>query len=221
MRVLSLFILFYAFVAPFSGVQASERLPVESAQHRVEQWDDFCSRNPTECKNTFSPKKTPWVFTPRRAQELKRINKWVNAHVKYVSDQEHWGVPDHWDIPLDGKGDCEDYALLKRKMLIKLGWPSQVFALAMTAAMDLPRGDDHMILLVKTKKGEYVLDNRSSDILKTSQIPYNKSRQLGSNPIYVFMQRQMYEDEGDPNMWVFFQIPDDLEEPALVAKVGK
>ena len=30
---------------------------------------------------------------------------------------------DHWDYPIDGKGDCKIYALFKRKLLIDQGFP--------------------------------------------------------------------------------------------------
>jgi hypothetical protein len=33
-----------------------------------------------------------------------------------------WGVVERWSYPDDGYGDCEDYALLKRRMLIEAGW---------------------------------------------------------------------------------------------------
>ncbi len=32
---------------------------------------------------------------------------------------DHWGVIEKWSYPEDGYGDCEDYALLKRRMLMR------------------------------------------------------------------------------------------------------
>ena len=47
----------------------------------------------------------------------ERINRDVNASVKYKTDLGQYNVPEFWTVA--GKyGDCEDYALLKRKMLI-------------------------------------------------------------------------------------------------------
>jgi predicted transglutaminase-like cysteine proteinase len=37
-----------------------------------------------------------------------------------VSDMEHWGVIDQWDYPSDGKGDCEDFALFKRRKAFRV-----------------------------------------------------------------------------------------------------
>ena len=65
---------------------------------------------------------------------------------------------DHWDYPVDGKGDCKIYALFKRKLLIERGFPRQ--ALLMTIVRDL-NGDGHAVLTVKTDRGDFVLDNLS------------------------------------------------------------
>jgi predicted transglutaminase-like cysteine proteinase len=102
-----------------------------------------------------------------------------------VSNLEHWGtLLDHWDYPVDGKGDCKIYALYKRKLLLDAGFPRQ--ALLMTIVYDL-QGDGHTILTVKTDRGEFVLDNLSNDIR-----PWNA-------PGYRFVKRQSQED---PNEWV-------------------
>jgi predicted transglutaminase-like cysteine proteinase len=83
-------------------------------------------------------------------------------------------------LPATGRGDCEDYALMKRKLLIERGWPSS--ALLLTAALT-PQGDPHLVLTAVTDKGDYVLDSRT-DILRTmSQTGYTYlSRQSPANP---------------------------------------
>jgi hypothetical protein len=63
-----------------------------------------------------------------------RVNKRVNETVKPLSDLEHWGVTERWSYPDDGYGDCEDYGLLKRRMLIQSGWPRE--ALLVTVVHD-------------------------------------------------------------------------------------
>ena len=51
----------------------------------------------------------------------QRINSQVNASVTYKTDLAQFEVPEFWQEA--GKfGDCEDYALLKRKMLIDAGF---------------------------------------------------------------------------------------------------
>src|SRR5947209_17120272 len=80
-------------------------------------WVDFCQRYRGECEG---PELTPVDvnLTPKAMKEIERVNQWVNANITPMSDMEHWGVIDQWDYPTDGKGDCEDYALMKRKLLI-------------------------------------------------------------------------------------------------------
>ena len=74
-----------------------------------------------------------------------------------MTDLEHWGVVESWYYPDDGYGDCEDYVLLKRRMLMQAGWPRE--ALLITVVRD-KNGDGHAVLTVKTDKGEYILDNQ-------------------------------------------------------------
>src|SRR3712207_8511953 len=50
-------------------------------------------------------------------QTIVSINRKVNVEIEAVTDQDHWGVPDRWDLAEDGAGDCEDFQLLKRKLL--------------------------------------------------------------------------------------------------------
>ena len=146
-------------------------------------WVDFCARYSGECPNNDLPP----IDIDLTAQSLRligRINHFVNTSIEPVSDMDHWGVIDQWDIPADGKGDCEDYVLLKRKMLIEEGFPRQ--ALLVTVVKDA-RNDGHAILTVKTNRGEFVLDNLSSEIK-----PWTASG-------YRFVKRQ---SQGNPNVWV-------------------
>ena len=101
-----------------------------------------------------------------------------------MTDMEHWGVVERWNYPDDGYGDCEDYVLLKRKMLMQAGWPRE--ALLVTVVRD-KNGDGHAVLTVKTDKGEYVLDNQIDEI------------RLWSDTGYRFVKRQ---SQADPNVWV-------------------
>src|SRR5204862_2267490 len=116
--------------------------------------------------------------------DLVHVNNWVNEHIQPLTDLEHWGVVERWSYPDDGYGDCEDYVLLKRRMLMQAGWPRQ--ALLITVVRDL-KGEGHAILTVKTDKGEFILDNEQDRIL------------LWSETDYRFVKRQ---SQTDPNVWV-------------------
>ena len=146
-------------------------------------WVEFCSENRRECE-TRPMEARDVVLTPTAWRDLVRINRWVNGKIKPLTDMEHWGVVERWSYPEDGYGDCEDYVLLKRKMLIQAGWPRQ--ALLITVVRD-NRGDGHAVLTVKTDKGEFILDNQNEEIL------------LWSETSYRFVKRQ---SQNDPNRWV-------------------
>ena len=89
---------------------------------------------------------------PERSQRLRQ------HAIEPISNLDHWGTTlDHWDYPVDGKGDCKIYALFKRKLLIERGFPRQ--ALLMTIVRDL-NGEGHAVLTVKTDRGDFVLEFR-------------------------------------------------------------
>jgi predicted transglutaminase-like cysteine proteinase len=146
-------------------------------------WTDFCVQLPRECDGR--PLEARDVVLSQKAwKDLERINKWVNDTIKPMTDMDHWGVIERWSYPDDGYGDCEDYVLLKRRMLIQAGWPRQ--ALLITVVRDL-KGEGHAVLTVKTDKGEYILDNQEEQIL------------LWSETSYRFVKRQSQTDQ---NVWV-------------------
>ena len=160
-------------------------------------WVDFCHRYAGEC--TGGPSAPLDVnLTSEAMHEIARINSWVNDTIEPVSDTDHWGVVDQWDIPTDGKGDCEDYALYKRKLLIAEGFPRE--ALLMTVVKD-EHDEGHAILTVKTNRGEFVLDNLHNEI------------KLWNKTGYRFVKRQ---SQSDQNVWV--QIGEPTTAPSYVSR---
>ncbi len=146
-------------------------------------WIEFCVEYDPECKTKPSQPRDV-MLSASAWKTLDRVNLWVNTHIKPMTDMDHWGVVERWNYPDDGYGDCEDYVLLKRRMLMQAGWPRE--ALLITVVRD-KHGDGHAILTVKTDKGEYILDNQNDQIL------------LWSDTGYRFVKRQ---SQGDPNVWV-------------------
>jgi len=146
-------------------------------------WIEFCEENPRDCSNRASVPRDI-VLTAQAWKDLVRVNLWANTHIKPMTDLEHYGVVEKWAYPDDGYGDCEDYVLLKRRMLMQAGWPRE--ALLITVVRD-KNGDGHAILTVKTDKGEFVLDNQTDEIL------------LWSDTGYRFVKRQ---SQADQNVWI-------------------
>jgi predicted transglutaminase-like cysteine proteinase len=146
-------------------------------------WVEFCTEHPKDCATGPSAARDV-VLSPKAWRDLNRVNKWVNDTIKPVTDLDQWGVVEKWSYPDTGKGDCEDYVLLKRRMLMQAGWPRE--ALLITVVRD-KRGDGHAVLTVKTDKGDFILDNQEERIL------------LWSETGYRFVKRQ---SQGDQNVWV-------------------
>jgi predicted transglutaminase-like cysteine proteinase len=142
----------------------------------------FCVANPAECKGVGRRVKRADA-TPDMWNMLFKINAEVNTKIAPISDQDLYGVAEHWTYPTTA-GDCEDYLLLKKRELEAQGFDSG--SLLITVVLD-EKGEGHAVLTVATNAGDYVLDNRRNDIL------------LWKDTGYSFLKRQSQQD---PRAWV-------------------
>jgi len=128
----------------------------------------FCDSNPQECAVDVTE---PEVIdlTPQVWKTIVSVNQRVNSSIKAVTDADHWGTVDIWGFPDDGRGDCEDFQLLKRKILSENGLPRR--AMRMTVVID-ELGEGHAVLVIRTNRGDYVLDNKTSSVLPWSRTGY-------------------------------------------------
>ena len=146
-------------------------------------WVEFCADNSRACTPQAATGSDA-TLTAKTWKLLVRVNNLVNEQIQPMTDMEHHGVVEKWSFPDDGYGDCEDYVLLKRRMLGELGLP--MHSLLITVVRDA-KGEGHAVLTAKTDKGEFILDNQNPDIL------------LWSDTAYRFVKRQ---SQSDPNVWV-------------------
>jgi predicted transglutaminase-like cysteine proteinase len=131
-------------------------------------WTTFCRSYPAECAVDRS-EPAQIALTPQVWQQIVATNRRVNTTVRAVTDLDHWGQPDVWDLAEDGTGDCEDYQLLKRHLLVGQGLPRR--AMRMTVVID-EKGEGHAVLMVRTDRGDLVLDNKTDAILPWHQTGY-------------------------------------------------
>lgn len=145
-------------------------------------WSRMCTRTPELCVR-YETGEAP-VVTPYLMYQLNVVNLKVNEAIHPVTDIEKYGMNDYWAMPDadDAEGDCEDYALVKREILIQLGWPRD--ALRITVVIDRDR-TGHAVLSVRAKQGDYVLDNKTDEVL------------LWGDAGYVFVSRE----SGRPRLW--------------------
>jgi predicted transglutaminase-like cysteine proteinase len=177
-----------AFIAAFAmnvtvmlpaiaGPEHLAHVPVSGHTAPPFGWVDFCVREPGECPASDTAPRNVTLSAEAWAT-LVRVNRIVNEAIKPLTD---WGVVERWSYPDDGYGDCEDYALLKRRTLIQSGWPRQ--SLLLTVVGD-NKDEGHAVLTIVTDKGDYVLDNQSNSILLWSETGYhfiNRQSQSNSN----------------------------------------
>lgn len=142
----------------------------------------FCAANPKECKSVGRNSK-PMAMSPDHWNTLYQVNTGVNGSIRPVSDEELYGVLEHWTYPVDA-GDCEDFLLLKKRELEKQGFHSG--ALLITVVLD-EKNEGHAVLTVATDAGDYILDNRRNDII------------LWNETGYTFLKRQ---SATDPKKWM-------------------
>jgi predicted transglutaminase-like cysteine proteinase len=128
---------------------------------------EFCKSHRDEC--------TPNVrivdaetLTQRSWDQLVAVNDDVNRRIVSETDQDLYNVAEFWSYP-DGRGDCEDFALEKRRQLIQAGWDAST--LLMTVVRER-NGNGHAVLMVRTDRGDLVLDNLDGRVRVWQDTPY-------------------------------------------------
>lgn len=158
----------------------------------------LCDSQPDQCA-PIGGYDQRFSASPDRLSELDDINRSVNRAIQPLTDLEIYGVNELWTIPRT-KGDCEDFALLKRHLLIQAGWPTS--ALLLTVVRD-EKNEGHAVLTARTDQGDFILDNKLDDVKLWSQTPYR------------FVMRQSYLN---PRVWVSLD-PAEEASPAAIAGV--
>ena len=159
----------------------------------------FCDGQPDDCAGGQEGNDARFSATPERLSELDEVNRAVNKAVEPATDLEVYGVNELWTLP-ESKGDCEDFALLKRRVLMERGWPAS--ALLLTVVRD-EKNEGHAILTARTSQGDFVLDNKTDDVRIWNKTPYH------------FVMRQSYIN---PRVWVSLD-PSDAATPSSLAGV--
>lgn len=147
--------------APSGIALASTAMPSGMGAETPSGYAAFCKRDPSDCA-VGEGEADQIAFAPAVWDKLQAANVSVNTAIKPMEDEIHYGRVDYWTIPKDGYGDCEDYALAKRKVLADAGISRRALRIAVA---QLPSGEAHAVLTIATDRGDYVLDNRSNEIL--------------------------------------------------------
>jgi len=129
--------------------------------------NEFCKHYRGECQiKTRGDARVR--LTPGRWDQLVAVNSMINKAITPVTDEDLFGREEVWVYPTT-MGDCEDFVLLKRRELIRRGWP--IGSLLVTVVRQR-NGDGHAVLTVLTDRGDLVLDNLQSEVKVWSQTEY-------------------------------------------------
>jgi predicted transglutaminase-like cysteine proteinase len=143
-------------------------LPVIEIREKFIPYEEFCRRNPGECKitgpSTIELNTEVWNL-------LEEVNTAVNSEIRFVIDKIQYNKEEFWAYPFSGMGDCEDIALEKRLRLTKLGFP--IGALRIAIVHNKAMLGSHALILVETTQGTFAMDRHNSQILLWYQLPYN------------------------------------------------
>lgn len=121
-------------------------------------------------------------------KKLNYVNSFYNK-ILPVEDSNKYSADDYWATPkeflINGKGDCEDYAIAKYFTLLEVGIPKD--KLFLTVVKVKGATDYHMVLSYIENKNSMplILDNLSFRVL-----PFNKRKDL--NPKFIFNEVEAY-----------------------------
>ncbi len=169
--------------ASAGGVKGAHAALIETNSVQAPRgFSDLCSRRPEICPSQAAEPEvarmtsvfermygaaslTPTApeLTEDRWRQIVRVNDAVNATIRPVADSG----ADLWSISALS-GDCEEYVLMKREMLARLGFPRT--SLRITVVRD--GNGYHAVLVVETTGGEFVLDNMAEDVGRVEDSPY-------------------------------------------------
>jgi predicted transglutaminase-like cysteine proteinase len=177
-RIKGLFVAIAAIIAmstpAMPATQNTPSMVVGSVTSQPIGHYDFCQRYRNECGPTREL--MPVNMTPATWALINEVNLYVNKTITPATDQEIYGVEEYWAYPVTA-GDCEDFALLKRRILIQRGIPTS--DLLMTVVRK-PDGEGHAVVTLRTSQGDYILDNLSDDIKMWYQTPYSYIKRQAS-----------------------------------------
>jgi predicted transglutaminase-like cysteine proteinase len=166
--------------APIGLLSAIQRIKFEAPALAPMAHTIFCLRYEDECRTRLLFRGGPILLTEARWADLKEINLSVNRAI--IPERNELGLAgETWLIDPE-RGDCSDYAVTKRHRLLKRGWPARTLLLGEVV---IPSGEHHLVLLVRTKSGDLVLDNLTPQIRPWSRAPFRWVRiQSPGNPRY-------------------------------------
>lgn len=109
-------------------------------------------------------------FAPAEALSIAvSVNRRVNSGFRQISDSTQYRQEDRWALLTNRGGDCEDFALQKMLELIERGVPPEALMIATVHSRSVGA---HAVLVLRTERGDFVLDNLNRRVLHWSETTY-------------------------------------------------
>lgn len=155
-------------------------LPSKKPASAPEGATNLCQNHPWACAAGTSDA----PLTPETLADVVKVNRSANRAIQSITDLDQYDVAEHWAMPGPEGGDCEDFALFKKQALIEAGVSPDRLLIAVV----LDRRDNpHAVLVLRTDRGDYVLDNVTNRIVTWDRTGYT----------FISMQ-----NPEDPSGWV-------------------
>jgi len=145
-------------------------MPIEVASPTLAPFQHvrFCLRYPSDCKSDPTENKRI-DLNEQNLELLKRVNHSVNMYINPRPKSYGPYLGEGWTIAPE-MGDCNDYAVTKRHLLLESGLPSKALRLAVVKTAS---GVGHLVLVVVTTKGDIVLDDLTEVIRPWQSTDYH------------------------------------------------
>src|SRR5690606_21961048 len=128
---------------------------------------EFCQSHKSECR-AGARNQAPAKVTEFGWATVRQINARVNRDITPMTDKELYGKDEFWTYPGDA-GDCEDFVLLKRRMLMEKGFAAGDLLITVVRK---PDGEGHAVLTLRTTQGDFILDNLNNDVKLWTETSY-------------------------------------------------
>lgn len=144
------------------GGQVARRANLDSRKLELAPLDytRFCLRHAADCE--LGVPDAVIDMTPEVEAEIRRINRDVNQRIRPVKQTSEWQID-------PAVGNCNDYVVTKRHELMAAGLPASALLIAVVKT---PAGEGHLVLIVRTDRGDLVLDNLTGEIRRRGETAY-------------------------------------------------
>ncbi|MBB5575334.1 MULTISPECIES: transglutaminase-like cysteine peptidase [Rhizobium] len=178
MRIKGVFVAFAAIVAMSSSAmpapQNTASMTIGGVTSQPIGHYEFCERHTDECGPTRNA--GPVDMNASTWALVNQINLRVNKTITPATDMEVYGQEEYWEYPKTA-GDCEDFALLKRRLLMQKGISA---ANLLMTVVRKPDGEGHAVLTLRTDQGDFILDNLDDEVKVWYQTPYSYLKRQAS-----------------------------------------